>query len=339
MPARHLLCAALSLGLPATVLAWGGEGAGTAAMPSVALNPAARPGGLAGAYAALGSGPSSIGLNPAGLATDSTMVYLGSVRPDLARTGAIAVSFPGAPGWGWFSDGQWAVSATYVDFDEILATDENGNAQGLVKPYNLYPAVSYARRVGDRVRAGATVKLAHETLGDFEGSTPAWGAGVDVGMQFQASRALTFGASVTNAGRQFSGYFEGDETRGSLPLAARVGAAWQPRGRRPLTLVAEAEAPLHAAPSLALGGEFAVRPEWVVRGGTRWSSEDVRNALGEIDPNAGIEEQGGEAVKIAGGTTVRIGPIAVDYAAQWWRELGIVHALTLSWTSPAATRP
>lgn len=309
--------------------AWGGEDAGTAAMPSVALVPAARPGGLAGAYAALGEGPSALGLNPAGLARDSATVYLGSVRPDMARTGAVAVAFPGG---GVFAGGQWAVSATYVDYDEVLALDENQNAQGTLKPYNLYPAVSYARRLGERLRVGATAKLAHETLGDFEGSTPAWGAAVDVGVHYQAARGLALGAALTNAGRQFTGHYEGDERRGALPAALRAGAAWQPRGRRQLVLVAEAEAPLHAAPSAALGGEYTVRPEWVVRAGTRWSSEDVRNLMGQIDPNAGIDERGGEAVKLAGGTTVNVGPVSVDYAAQWWRELGVVHALTVAWS-------
>jgi hypothetical protein len=29
---------------------------------------------------------------------------------------------------------------------------------------------------------------------------------------------------------------------------------------------------------------------------------------------------------------VRVGSASVDYAAQWWRELGLVHSLTIAWT-------
>ncbi len=316
---------AFTLVLTESAFAWGSDNAGLAAMPSVAQNPAARPGGLAGAYTALGEGPSAIGINPAALARDSNMVFHGAVRPDLSRTGAVALAFPA-------TGGQWALSATYVDYDEILATDENQNATDVVKPFNVYPAVSYARRLGRTLRVGATLKLAHETLGDFEGATSAWGAGLDAGLQVQATRNLGFGLSLTNLGRQFSGYFEGDQHRGDLPASIRAGVFYQPRAQRQLVLVAEAETPMHSSPSLTLGGEYTLRPEWIVRGGTRWTVEDVRNIFGTIDPNAGIVERGGEAVKLAGGTTVRVGPVSVDYAAQWWRELGVVHALSVGWS-------
>ncbi len=293
-------------------------------MPSVAEVAAARPGGLAGAYTASGTGPSALGINPAGLARDTGRVYQGSVRPQLSRIGAVAGSFPA-------TGGQWAVSATYVDYDALVATDENQNVQGTLRPFNLYPAVSYARVLGERTAVGTSFKLAYETLGDFEGSTPAFGAGFDVGLHYQAARNLALGAALTNVGRQFTGYFEGDGRRASLPAAVRAGAAYQPRGNRKLTLVADAVAPWHASPYAAFGAEYAVLPEWMLRGGTRWSVEDVRNLMGVIDPNAGIEERGGEAVKLAVGTTVEMGPVAVDYAAQWWRELGVVQSLSVTW--------
>lgn len=294
-------------------------------MQPISQIPAARPGGLAGAYTALGTGPSAVGINPAGVGRDSATVYQGAVRPGLSRIGGVGWSFPAA-------GGQWAVSATYVDYQEILETDENQIIQGTLKPFNLYPAVTYARALGDRWHVGTTVKLAHETLGEFEGSTAAYGAGLDAGLHYQAARNLALGLAVTNLGRQFTGYFEGDDRRGSLPTVVRAGAAYQPRGRRQLVFVADVDVPWHASPVATIGAEYAVMPEWALRAGTRWSAEDARNLLGVIDPNADIEERGGEAVKLAAGTTVKVGPVAVDYAAQWWRELGIVHALSVSWT-------
>lgn len=300
------------------------ENSGTGAMPGIALVPAARPSGLAGAYTALGTGSSAIGINPAGLARDSGKAFSGTVRPDMTRVGAVAYAFPAA-------GGRWAVSATYVDYDAIIQTDENQVAQGTLRPYSLYPALTYAGGRGG-LYWGGTLKLARESLGDFEGSTPAFGAGFDAGVQYRpASSRLGFGVAVTNVGRQLSGHYEGDTRRGALPGAFRAGVTYDPPRRRALTLTADVEAPFQNSSTLALGGEYRVLPEWALRAGTRWSAEDVRNLRGWIDPNTQQEERGGEAVKLAAGTTVRVGPVAVDYGAQWWRELGIVHALSVAW--------
>lgn len=308
---------------------------GEAAFPSIALAPAARPGGLAGAHAAAGADLAALGINPAGLAQGAGDAFSGSVRPAVTRAGAAGYAFD-AP---WAFGGRMAVAVTYVDFDAIPGTDEEGNPTGTVRPYNLYPSLTWARTFAEGFRAGATVKFARESLGEYEGSTPALGAAVDAGVQYRFTPsglgALALGASVTNAGRQFTGYSETDTRRGDLPAAARVGAAYEPRTQRALTLVADAEFPLHAPAAVSAGAEYRLLPEWEVRGGTRWSREDVRNLLGWIDPNAGIEERGGEALKLAGGTTLRVGGVAVDYAAQWWRGLGLVHALSVTW-SPAA---
>lgn len=299
-------------------------------MPAIAEVAAARPAGLAGAYTGVagvangGGGPSALGINPAGLARDTGTAYQGSVRPHVTRIGAVTGMFPA-------TGGQWAVSASYVDYGSMVYTDEDQRGLGTLKPFSVYPAVSYARAIGERTAMGATVKLAYETLGEFEGSTPAFGAGFDVGLHYQAARNLTFGAAITNAGRQLTGHVDENGRRGALPAAVRAGAAYQPRANRQLTLIADVVAPWHASPHAALGAEYAVLSEWILRGGTRWSAEDVRNLLGVIDPNAGIDERGGEAVKLAAGTTIKVGPVAVDYAAQWWRELGIVQSLTLTW--------
>jgi hypothetical protein len=314
------------LGTHATAQA--SEGPGGASLAAIAIVPAARPAGLAGAYSAIGSGSTTIGINPAGLVRESGRVYSGSARPDMTRVGAVTYAFPAL-------EGRFAVGAAYVDYDQILATDENMSVQGTLRPYSLYPSVTYARGhgEGESWRWGATLKLARETLGDFEGSSPAYGAGFDAGVQYQpARRNLGFGASLTNIGRQFSGHFEGDNARGSLPGAARAGVFYQPQGQRQLVLAADLEAPFHAAPALALGGEYRMIPEWLLRAGTRWSRDDLHNVLGWIDPNAGIVERGGEALKLAAGTTLQMGPVSVDYAAQWWRDLGIVHALTVAWS-------
>jgi hypothetical protein len=298
---------------------------GAADMAGIRVISAPRPAGLGGAYTALAEGADAIGINPAGLARETGRHYTGSVRPDMVSVGSVAYTLPGA-------GGRLAFSASYVDFGEIPGTDETGAANGTLRPFSLYPAVSYARAHGERWRWGATFKMAQETLGDFQGSHFAWGAAGDAGVQYQpAARNIGFGASVTNVGSKFRGHFEGDDNSGFLPAAARAGIFYHPRGKRQLALAADLEAPLHGVPGLALGAEYRVIQEWQLRAGTRWDYNDFRNAYGWINPSSGIEERYGQATKLAAGTTVRIGPVDVDYAAQWWRELGFVHSLGVSW--------
>ena len=229
--------------------------------------------------------------------------------------------------WG----GQVAFSASYLDYGQIPGTDENQNATGNLHPYNLYPAVTYARAEGERWRWGATLKGARETLGDFEGSRAAYGAGLDAGVQYQpAVRNVGFGASVTNVGRQFTGHVAG-ESNGPLPALLKAGLFYHPSGRNPLVLTADVEAPAYGQPAVAVGGEYRVIPEWELRAGTRWDADDLRRVYGWVAPGASSSSRGGEAVKIAAGTSVHVGPVDVDYAAQWWRELGLVHSLTVAW--------
>lgn len=303
------------------------DNSGDVGLGSIAMMPAARPAGLAGAYTALGSGHSALGFNPAGLAGEPGAGYSGSVQSGLTRIGSVVASFP-------LARGTAALGAVYMDHGEIALTDENAGSLGTTRPYNLYPAFTYARAQGESWRWGTTLKLGRETLGEFDGSRPAYGVGVDAGVQYRpARRDFGFGAAVTNAGRQLTGYFDGDERRRPLPGALRAGAFYQPRRQRQLTLTADLETPFHSPFVVAAGGEYRVIPEWTLRAGTRWNREDLRNLRGWIDPNAGIEERGGEASKLAAGTTLRIGPVAVDYAAQWWRDLGFVHYLTVGWST------
>src|SRR5690606_36089035 len=164
-------CTALALGVPSLAPAPRAATSGEAGLPAIALVPAARPGGLAGTYVALGRGSSALGINPAGLADETGSVYTGSVRTCMSRSGAVSYAVPGF-------GGRWAAAATYVDYDEVPATDENQGSLGTLKPFSLYPSLTYARAHGDHLSWGATAKLARETLGDFDGSTPAWGAAV-----------------------------------------------------------------------------------------------------------------------------------------------------------------
>ncbi len=307
---------------------WLGE-PGTEAFPGLSIDASARSAGLAGAACALPEGTESLGDNPAGLVEDrGHAVYRGSVRaqPDGADAGAVAYAQP------WGDRAQIAVGAGYLDYGSIQSLDELGNPTGAtLRPMSFYPAATYAQRDGEHWRWGATFKMATEYLGDFEGSQAALGMGADVGVQYQpAARNLGFGASLVNVGKKIRGHFAGDADRGGFPTVANAGLFYHPIGQDKVTLTAQAELPFYDAPAAALGCEYRYSPQWTLRAGTRWDVNDVRNILVETGSVGGAPRYG-SAMKAAAGTSLQVGAIGVDYALQWWVDLGFVHTLALSW--------
>jgi hypothetical protein len=116
-----------------------------------------------------------------------------------------------------------------------------------------------------------------------------------------------------------------------MPVLMRTGVFYHPRGRDRVLTTLDAELPWHGVPRVALGGEYRLSEQWELRAGTRWDLRDVRNLLGWIEAVESRERYGG-ALKAAAGTTLRLGAADVDYAAQWWMGLGLVHALSVSWS-------
>jgi hypothetical protein len=300
---------------------------GTEEFPGLQINSEARPAGMAGAYAALAEGTSSIGINPAGLAHLTGSSYSGTVRyaPDAADGGDVAYARP-------LSDGsELAISAAYLNYGSIQSLDENGQPLGSLNPFDFYPAVTYARAQGDHVQWGVSLKGAQEYQGNFAGSQNAFGVGADAGVQYHPARNLGVGASVVNLGFKLRGH-SSDEATGSdlLPADFRVGGVIRPQGLEDMSIELDAEAPLYEPMALSLGYEYRVLPEWDLRAGTRWDSNDIRNLLGWLGATQNVET-GGSALKASVGTTLQVGRADVDYALQWWNDLGFVSQLTLTW--------
>ncbi len=303
---------------------------GTESFSGLGLSTAARSAGLAGAACALPDGAASIGVNPAGILGDEGRYrYSGSLRahPAGADAGAVAYSRPAGDG------AQFAVSAAYFDYGSEQEFDEQGNATGaLLRPESFYPALTFAHSVGERWRLGASLKLAQEYLGDFQGSQFALGFGADLGVQYQPpARNLGFGIAVTNVGRKVTEHFTGDRNRGYFPGVARAGLFYHPRGMDKTVAVVDAELPFYEAPRASLGFEYRYSQHWGLRLGTRWDANDVNNVLNDIQA-IHTHKRLGSALKAAIGTSLHLGGIDVDYAAQWWNGLGFVHAVTLAWT-------
>ena len=333
VPSQALFCAAFCVLGPGCGFVhaglFGSADIGTEEFQGIEVLPSARPAGLAGAYTALGEGISAIGYNPAGLVhEDGHSLYSGSLRyqPDGANAGEVAYS----RAWGMSS--RVALSATYLNFGSgIAGRDENNNPTGELNPSSFYPALTYARAESDKLQWGATLKGAIEDPGSFQGAQTALGVGADAGFQYQPARNLGLGASVVNAGVKLRGHSANEATgSGYLPGQFKVGGYLHPPGLERMTVSLDAELPFYNVPALALGYEYRIIPEWEVRAGTRLDYNDVKNILGWTGATKSIE-QNGSAFKASGGTTLRMGNADVEYAVQWWTDLGFVHSITVSW--------
>jgi len=301
---------------------------GTEEFSGLKINSSARAAGLCGSYSALAEGAGAVGINPAGLSREAGQYrYSGSLRahPTGANAGVVAYSRPAGTG------AQISFSAAYLDYGSIEGLDEFGNSIGNFHPSSIYPSLTYARG-GDRWRFGTTLKLASEYLGDFQGAQSSLGVGVDAGLQFRpAARNLGFGASVVNVGQKLRGHFKGETNFGAFPASMKAGVFYHPRGLDALAITGEAEIPWHSAPGFAMGLEHKLSAQLDVRAGMHGDANDVRAVLGWT----GLQSQRelyGTAPRAAGGATFRLGRADVDYAAQWWRGMGLAHALTVAWS-------
>ncbi len=325
LPALSALGAALGLCVPA--FAEIADRAGTAEFQYLETLIYARPAGLAGAYTSLAQGEDAVGYNPAGLSRlEPLRSVSGTFRYHFAEvaSGNITYVFPGAFGT------TYAFSAAYINYGRIEGLDEDGNPTGETHmPSSFNPSITASRRMTDKVRLGATLKGLSEYLGDFEGSRPGLGIGVDAGLQYQpAAKNRGFGVSLLNLGTKVASQWEGGETGGLLPVSLKGGFFYHPLDLPKGRLALDLEAPWHDVPLVSGGLEYAFSQAFTVRGGTRFSWEEIKYWVRKATDQRPGDLDGGNALKLAGGFTIQAEGIGLDYAAQYWQNLSWVHALT-----------
>lgn len=288
----------------------------------------ARPAGLAGAYTAMAQGIDAVGYNPAGVSRSGpTRSVAGTLRYhflDIA-SGNATYAYPGASGM------SYAFSAAYINYGRIEELDENGIASGKkILPSSFNPSLTAARKIGENLRVGATLRGLSEYLGDFAGSEVAFGWAVDAGVQYQPNvRNLGFGVAVLNAGRKESPHFLGGDEGGMLPLALKGGMFYFPLDLPKAKVSLDLEIPFHESPRLAGGAEYALMPAFTVRAGGKLDWAEADYLAKTITDERPERLQGGIALKGAGGFTFAADDLSVDYAVQYWHGLSWVHALTL----------
>ncbi len=306
------------------------DGAGTAEFQYLETLIFARPAGLAGAYTSLAQGVDAVGYNPAGVSkSESGRTVAGTFRYHFldVTSGNATYGFPGSRGV------SYAFSAAYINYGRIDDLDEEGNASGRKHlPVSFNPSFTAARKLSENVRLGATLKGLTEYLGNYAGSEVALGWGVDVGMLHQPNvRNLGFGLALLNLGRKEMAHSTGGRTGGALPVSVKGGMYYSPLDLPKAKVAIDAEVPWHDTPRLSGGVEYAVTPNFSVRGGSRIDWVEARHYFLKVTDGRPGELHGGNALKLASGFSFFAEDIGLDYAVQYWHGLSWVHALTLKY--------
>lgn len=175
-------------------------GSGTERFSFLATDNHARPNALLGAYSALDLGLEGVLANPANLATESNGILfsINKNNSDIYRASFI-----------WGLDTMYhfpvAVSLDYIHYGSIDPLDASGNSAGeTIHPLAIIPTISLAHAWNSALRAGLSLKLPNQYLGDFYESVWSWGMGLDAGMMYQYSRSIQVGLSLNNFGKEIN---------------------------------------------------------------------------------------------------------------------------------------
>jgi hypothetical protein len=261
-----------------------------------------------GAYAAVGGGLSSIGVNPAGVSAASrpeleTSFHSGILQDEYGFLGYAHPLKYGVPYAG----------IAYYNAGTIGLTFSNGTQSTVVAEEDYIGMLGWSMPLGGGVSAGATARFFRFTLAQQATAT---GVAGDVGLQWETPQeGLRLGASVQNAGPGLK--FE--DATDPLPLTARAGAAytmtWKPEAKEDsyytatrMTLLADGVQVRGETAYPAAGAEFAI---------------DF-GAEGSIAVRVGYSFDPEATTSLSYGIGLREGRFSLDYAQAGAGELGNV---------------
>jgi hypothetical protein len=212
--------------------------------------------------------------------------------------------------------------------------DNDGEETGKeFSPSNHTLAVTAARDFTGKLKAGTTLKIPSEYLGGFEGSQWAIGWAIDMGVQYQPdTKQFLFGASILNLGRKEVAHTRDGQTGGMIPLEIRGGMVFHSLSMPKSRIVVDVCVPYHNYPYLAGGIEHQIKNSLTLRAGTRFNLPEAQTAFRNFILSQDTDENTARnALKLAGGFSFFMDFLTLDYAAQYWHLLGIVHYVTFKW--------
>jgi hypothetical protein len=271
------------------------------------IQPAPRPMAMAEAYTAVADDLWSLNSNPAGLAK-LTGSNAGFVHADLfENTKYDYLAFGRAS-----KQGTFGVSAARVSHGSLEGRDANGAATGGFSAHDTAVSLAFARALGGRMSAGATVKYLESSLGERSGRS----AAVDLGLQRGLTAGaipLSLGVAVLNLGRAPR---LGD-TQEDLPVSYSAGAAARFGGFAIFSF--DVRHRPHSAKnktSFALGTEYAMLSSVALRAG--------------YAPLTDTSAAAGPLKGLGMGLGLKLGRIGLDYSFTPAGELGSAQRLAFS---------
>jgi len=137
--------------------------------------------------------------------------------------------------------------------------------QGEFGVYDGVFNLAWAHPWNQKLRVGANLKLIRQSIY----TETATGSAVDLGLLYRPHAHLHLGLALRNFGRMS----KLDQTATALPRAVRAGGAYT--GFAPLFVGLEVQRAAGGSTTLHLGGEYAIHPRLLVRGG--YQSADTRD--------------------------------------------------------------
>lgn len=275
----------------------------------------ARSAALGGNFVTMTNDPTTIFVNPAGLATvDGRGVSVGFFKHLLdinAGYAGVATEIPGL--------GMVGAGVVYTNYGEFQKTGEEGQDLGTFGAGELALTVGYGGILPSGVAYGASVKFIHSSIDEFSSSA----AAVDLGIQYVAvAQRIRLGASLLNLGTQFDPY---GTTREPLPLDLKVGATLTPE-HFPAVLVVN----LHRLSdgydsfsdrfkAFSVGAEFTVSPNFFLRAGY----DNQRRQELKVGQSSGLSG-------FSAGAGIATGFYTIDYAYGSLGPIGALHRISIA---------
>lgn len=276
--------------------------AGSAGLAFLKVGVGARAVGMGEAFTAAADDAFALYWNPAGIA-DIDGVDLGLMHAEWFQD--VRLEYIGAV-WGRTSDA-FGLSFSFNTTGEIERRDRpSAEPLGTFDAHDLAWGFSYARRLGERWRAGGSFKALYEKIHLDDG----WGWAVDAGVLYDTPiEGLTAGGGLRNLGPEMTLRDESFK----LPMVVSLGLGYRPDRLQlesgGLLLGADLSKPVDNSLRIHLGGEWHFQDMVALRSGY----------------GIGYDERG-----LAAGLGLRQGRWTVDYAwVPYSSDLGDTHRISL----------